>query len=213
MRSPSASDRIDRRTPSAYAPCGRVASAEVSPSRRRRGSLRGLAAVEVLLVVIVLGVLTALALESYREHVDSSQSAEAQAVIQLIRGAQESYKTSNGQYLDVSTSINTYYPNQTPNNTRSSWLNPAHPDAPSWSNLNVAPPTSVRFGYACVTGVGGNLTQPSDFNPPPVWPGPLAAGTPWYTIQARAQRRPDLAPAVFAANSTSAQLFSQNETN
>lgn len=94
------------------------------------------------------------------------------------------------QYLPVSTSIATYYPNLAPDDTRWSWVQPAHPDYANWMLLNLNPDGPVRFGYACAAGLGGNITAPSGFSPAPGMPGGLAPTVPWYSIQAMNQRIP-----------------------
>jgi type IV pilus assembly protein PilA len=180
--------------------------------RARRAAARGFTLTEMLIVIAMVAVLAALALVGYRRYINSAQAGEAKTVIQMIRGAQETYKAEMLTYLNVSTAINSYYPQTNPNDTRSSWYNNGHGDYANWMLLNVNPDGPVRFGYACVAGLGGAITPPSDFNPAPTMPPALAAGVPWYSIQARNQRNAARPPVLFASVSTDNNLASQNSS-
>jgi hypothetical protein len=76
--------------------------------------------------------------------------------------------------------------------------------------LNLNPDGPVRFGYACVAGLGGNITAPSEFSPLPLMPAGLAPTIPWYSIQAKNQRAPTLPPELYAAASVDNIVISQN---
>jgi type IV pilus assembly protein PilA len=178
-------------------------------SRRRPGA-RGFTLTEMLITVAMIAVLSAMALVSYRRYINLAQAAEAKMMIQAIRGGQETYKSEMLQYLNVSSSIATYYPNVAPNDTRWSWVYPPHTDYPNWMLLNLNPDGPVRFGYACVSGLGGNITAPSDFTTPPTMPGTLASGVPWYSIQAFNQRNATRPPELYAAVSIDNIIVSQN---
>jgi type IV pilus assembly protein PilA len=186
------------------------------PERRREqrsgeASNRGFTLVELLIVVAMIGVMSALALVGYRRYVHAAQGGEAKTNIMAIRGGQEAYKAEMLQYLNVSTSITTYYPNQTPNDSRVAWVAPTHPDAANWALLNVQPDGPVRFGYACVAGIGGAMTTPSDFLVKPTMLT-LPAGVPWYVIQAKNDHNANGVFAMFASSSVSNQIMSENES-
>jgi type IV pilus assembly protein PilA len=195
-----------------------------SPRRRRRG----FTLIELLITVAMIGVLAAIGIVGYRKYVHSAQSSEAKSMIAMIRGAEETFKGDFLVYLNVSTDINTFYPNPTPDDSKWSWVRPndtaytttVAPCGASnqgmcggWSNLNISSDAPVRFGYAVVAGVGtGNtITAPSKLVPPPTMPS-VAAGVPWYTVQAVNKHNPSaLSFAVFASSSVSAEILSQNE--
>src|SRR5580698_6885576 len=79
--------------------------------RRSWASARGFTLTEMLIVIAMVAVLSAIALVGYRRYINQAQSGEAKTVIQMIRGGQETYKAEMLQYLNVSTTIGTYYPN------------------------------------------------------------------------------------------------------
>src|SRR5262245_13269461 len=184
-----------------------------APVTRSAARARGFTLVELLIVVAMVGVMAALALVGYRKYVHSAQSSEAKTVIQMIRGAEEAYKSEMLQYLSPSSSITSYYPNTTPNDQRYAWIQPGHSDyANGWKLLNVSPDGPVRFGYACVAGIAPTQTmqQLNDFLVKPALPT-LTAGTAWYEIQAKNDHDANGKFAVFASTSLSGEIMSENE--
>jgi type IV pilus assembly protein PilA len=178
---------------------------------RRRAGARGFTLTEMMITVAMIGVLSALGLVSYRRYINLAQAAEAKTMILAIRGGQETYKSEMLQYLNVSSSISTYYPNLSPNDTKYSWVYPPHTDYPNWMLLNLNPDGPVRFGYACASGLGGNIMAPSDFTTnAPSMPPALASGVPWYSIQAKNQRNPARPPELYGSVSVDNMIFSQN---
>jgi type IV pilus assembly protein PilA len=183
----------------------------------RRGAqtrARGFTLIELLITVAMIGVLAALGLVGYRRYVHAAQSSEARTVIGMIRGGQEAYKAEMLQYLNCSTSLTDYYPNKTPNDSRMNWIQPGDARYTSattgWALLNVAPDTPVRFGYAVVANIGGQLTATTALANPPIMPT-VATGVPWYVIQAINDHDNNGIYAVFASTSTSGEIMSQNE--
>jgi len=61
---------------------------------------RGFTLIELLIVVVIMGILTALALPMYSRYTASSQQATAQAQLAAIQQAQEIYKFQNGTYTN-----------------------------------------------------------------------------------------------------------------
>lgn len=182
-------------------------------SSRVRSS-RGFTLVELLITVAMVGVLSALGLVGYRKYVHSAQSNEARAVIGMLRGGEESYKAEFLVYLGPSSSLTDYYPNKTPNDSRMNWVQPGDArytdPVKGWALLNVGSDSVVRFGYACVSGLGASPTAPSALASPPAMPV-LPAGVPWYTIQAINDHNANGVYAVFASTSVTSQILSQNE--
>jgi type IV pilus assembly protein PilA len=175
---------------------------------------RGFTLVELLIAVAMVGVLAAIGLVGYRKFIYASQSSEAKAVIGMIRGGEEAYKAEMLVYLSPSTSLADYYPNKTPNDSRMNWIQPGDPRFTSpttgWALLNVATDAPVRFGYAAVAGIGSPMQPPTAMVNPPVMPT-LAAGVPWYSIQAINDHDHNGIFAVFFSASPSGEILSQNE--
>lgn len=185
-----------------------------APVMRRRLGARGFTLVELMIVVAMIGVMAALAIVGYRKYLHSAQGSEAKSTIQMIRGAEEAYKSEMLQYLKVSSTITTYYPNTTPNDHRFAWVQPGHSDyLTGWKLLAVNPDGPVRFGYACIAGVAttDSMQALSDFANPPTLPA-LANGTAWYEIQAKNDHDGNGKFAVYASTSLSGEILSENET-
>jgi type IV pilus assembly protein PilA len=186
------------------------------PIERRSWQQRGFTLVELMIAVAMIGVLSALALMGYRKYIHSAQSNEARAVIGMIRGGQEAYKAEFLVYLapyQSALALGSYYPNKTPNDARTAWntTDARYTDPTSgWGLLNVSPDGPVRFGYACVAGLGGAMPAPTALTPAPTMPT-ISAGVPWYVIQAVNDHNANGIYAVFASVSTSGEIMSQAE--
>lgn len=158
--------------------CGRWA--------RVRGEARGFTLTELMVVVVITGVLAALAFASLRKQVNAAWHAEGSAMVQSIRAAQERWRSEHMLYLDVSTPDAWY-----PANPRADHeaMHPfyfatpgGHIDQLEWLALRPAAPGPVRFGYLVNAGPGGTpMTVPSAPGTPVTWP---ANNNDWYVIQA-----------------------------
>jgi len=175
---------------------------------------RGFTLIELLITVAMIGVLATLGIVGYRKFIQSAQSSEAKAVIGAIRGGQEAYKAEMLVYLSPSASMADYYPNKTPNDSRMNWIQTTDTRFTNavngWALLNIATDAPVRFGYACVAGIGSPMQAPTALATAPAMPT-LPAGVPWYTIQAVNDHDGNNIFAVFATASTSSEILSQNE--
>lgn len=184
----------------------------VTSTRPRRLYTRGFTLVELMVVVAIIGVMAVLAIVGYRKYIHSAQGTEAKSVIQGIRGAQEAYRSEMLQYLNISTSIDTWYPSSNVNDKRINWNNPSGANYDNWKVLGVNPDGPVRFRYACVAGVTPvNMVTINKMTSPPT-PPTLAAGTPWYVIQAVNDHDGNGVYAVFGSTSLGPEVFSDNET-
>ena len=188
------------------------------PSRRRSS---GFTLVELLVVVAMVGILAALAVVGYRKYVASAGSAEAMAMIQLIRHGETQYKVDAYQYLGCSGcgaggcapgggSLTAYYPMATPGHTKSSWEQPSHSDYACWKQLSIRTDGALRFGYAVVAGGPSDaIVQPSGFKELPALAQPT---DPWYVIQAAGDSNDDGVNALAVATSTGISFYIENET-
>jgi type IV pilus assembly protein PilA len=157
-----------------------------SIARRTRLGARGFTLVELLVVVAMVGVLSALAILGYRKYLATSHTAEARAVIQGIRAGEEAYRAETLVYLGCTALVLTpLYPNATPDTSKWNWNRPGDPLFDNcFSLLNVTTDGPVRFGYAVAAGL------PSQ-TPPQPGAGPFGAVTyptlrgPWYVVLAQ----------------------------
>ena len=168
------------------------------------------------MVLAMVGIMSTLAIVSYRKIVNAAQASEAKSMIQGIRVGEEAYKAEMLVYLSCSSNFVDWYP-QKGNDTKMNWAQPGDKrytdPAKGWQLLNVQSDGPVRFGYAVVAGIAGQ-----DAVPPPDaniqikgWPPSLPDGTPWYAIQAMNHRPGAAKPTVFVSFSTSSEIFVANE--
>lgn len=173
------------------------------------------------MVVAMVGVLAALAVVGYRKYIASAGSAEAMAMVQLIRHGETQYKIDAYQYLGCSGcgasgcapgggSLTAYYPMATPAHNKYSWDQPAHSDYGCWRQLNVRSDGAVRFGYAVVAGNPTDaVVQPSGFKNLGTLPQPK---DPWFIIQAAGDNNDDGVQALVVATSWTNEVYIENDT-
>jgi type IV pilus assembly protein PilA len=151
---------------------------------------RGFTLIELMIVVVIVGILAALAVVGYRRLVTSSHVSEATNMVQSIRVAQEGYMAETQQYANISHSLSSWYPNATPNGRTMSAWGIACPGGTcttnmDWSMLPLHVDGPVLFGYATVAG--GPTVQPTP-NSVTVngqtltWP--TSPTTAWYLVAA-----------------------------
>ncbi len=60
---------------------------------------QGFTLIEVMIVVVILGIISAIALPSYQEHVRRANRAEGMAFLQDVAARQERYFAQNNKYI------------------------------------------------------------------------------------------------------------------
>jgi prepilin-type N-terminal cleavage/methylation domain-containing protein len=167
---------------------------------------RGFTLTELMVVVTMVGILSMIGVASFRKQIFASKSNEAANVVQAIRAAQESYRSENQSYMNVSTP-GRWYPATTFGQTAYEWHQTSHGDYAAWQRLNVLVTQGVQFRYQVNAG-GPGATLPTLQIADPGWPTP---NEPWYVVQARANYDGNSVYCDAVASSFNGELYIQNE--
>jgi type II secretory pathway pseudopilin PulG len=113
-----------------------------------------------MVVVVIIGVLSVLAVVGYRKLIQSSHISEATNMVQNIRVAQEAYHAETQIYapIDLSTDGTHYYPSANPNGTFVTAWGAACTNCVSpydWNQLPLHVDGPVMFGYETAAGAAG----------------------------------------------------------
>jgi len=160
-------------------------------------------------VVAIVGVLSTIGITLFRQHVSSGRSIEAFGMIQSIAAAQERWRAESQRYLDVSTSLASYYPVSTPSRNMNAWENNGHADAARWRRLNVTNSGAVKCVYTTVAGSAG--TDPSDEDSPITLPNFGVQNEPWYLIHAKADLDGDSVFSLYMASSLTGEVYVEHQ--
>jgi type IV pilus assembly protein PilA len=173
-----------------------------------------------MIVVVIVGILAALAIVGYRRLVTSSHVSEATNMVQNIRVAQEGYHSETQQYAGLSAKMgptNTqWYPNTSPTGRiASSWGAKCNvcQTGMDWSMLPVHVDGPVIFGYATTAGPPG--VAPADtsiaVNGQTI-SAPSSPVSDWYMIGATSDLDGNGAPNTYVFTSSwSNQVFVDSE--
>jgi prepilin-type N-terminal cleavage/methylation domain-containing protein len=128
---------------------------------------RGFTLLELMMVVVILGVLSIVAVTSYNKYIQRSRMQDAVAFLMDIKLKQESHFQIYSQYVDTGNTENSFYPDPfPPDMLPRPWLitcpysNPADKLA-GWCTLGARPASDATY-YRYIT-IGW---QPGDGNPP-----------------------------------------------
>lgn len=171
----------------------------VAPGFRRatpgRRSVGGYTLVELMVVVVIIGILTAIGTPLYTHYKYKAQAVEASEVLARIIHAQEGYRAEFGFYSDTSNDLtltgssegvtgmitSVWWPSMgsacaQPNGLTSFY--PALP--PSWNQLGVRPRTLVRYGYQTIAGNAGVVPSVGPSGDLGYGALPVSQQTPWF---------------------------------
>jgi len=139
----------------------------------------GFTLLEMMIVVAIIGILSAIAIPAFRSYIQRSRTAEAFTFLGEIRQRQEAYRAEFGQYCSVSGppgggSFGTWAPAGLPTGGAvAAWTGTPG----DWSMLGAAPDGPSRFQYRTVAGPPGT-TPPGGLN--------YDGSDFWYVAQAQA---------------------------
>lgn len=125
------------------------------PPMRSRRRTSGFTLIELMMVVVILGILGAIAVPMFGSYLNRSRATEGAAMLGEIKQRQEAYRSEFGQYCDVGGGgpSASYNPASVPQGTTALW----DPAAASngWRQLGVNADGPVRFRYATWAGLPG----------------------------------------------------------
>jgi prepilin-type N-terminal cleavage/methylation domain-containing protein len=167
--------------------------------RARQHRRRGFTLLEMMIVVVVVGILAAIAIPSFRAYLYRSRTSEAYTFLAEIRQRQESYRAEFGQYCSVSAAPGTapgsgaWAPTALPRpGEKLAWV-----PTPGWTELGAVPDGPVSFQYRTTAG------------PPGTNPGidGFTGAEFWFVAQARADLDGDGEVMILESYSASNHIF------
>ena len=174
---------------------------------------RAFTLVEAMAVVVVVGILAAVAVTGFRKYVASSKTSEAVQMLGAIKSAQEAFRAETFRYMDVSGNLTNLYPQGSLSNlgsTKYSWDREGDDDATekNFRTLGVTSPNPVMYGYTTVAGPASQTMPalvPDVGSEAPNWPAP---GGPWYVAEAVGDIDGDGTYSVYATSNLTAAIAS-----
>jgi type IV pilus assembly protein PilA len=144
----------------------------------------------MMIVVVIVGILAALAVVGYRKLVQSSHISEAQHMVQDIRVAQESYHSETQQYASVTAGLSetNYYPLANPHGRAlTKWGDACTVCAQGmdWAQLPLHVDGPVLFGYETIAGAANTSPTPANVHvnsQTVTFPAPSPVE--WFIVQA-----------------------------
>ncbi|HEY8430180.1 MAG TPA: prepilin-type N-terminal cleavage/methylation domain-containing protein [Sandaracinaceae bacterium] len=167
----------------------------------QRSRRHGFTLMELMIVVAIVGILSAIAIPSFRSYIHRSRTSEALTFLAEIKQRQEAYRAEFGQYCAVSGSNpngGEWAPATAPvGGEKVAWT--GEPGA--WSELGAAPDGPVLFQYRTMAGPPGAPNgipgyDGSDF---------------WFVAQARGDLDGDGEAMILEAYSISNHIYRADE--
>lgn len=162
---------------------------------------RGFSLIELMIVVVIVGVLSAIAIPSFQDYIMKSRTTEATEFLGVIRLSEESFRSEFGTYQA------TFAPSGNDIALIDTNLVPSAPSKDpvaftpndEWRRLGARPSGRVRFAYGVAAGTPGNA--PSSLG----WDAANADF--WWVARAVGNLDADSASVVFEAYSATKNIF------
>ncbi|HEX4354920.1 MAG TPA: prepilin-type N-terminal cleavage/methylation domain-containing protein, partial [Polyangiales bacterium] len=139
----------------------RIAPSFVRRARLRRSRRQGFSLMELMTVVAIVGILSAIAIPTFSDYVYKARTAEATEFLGVIRLREESYRAEFGAYCPTlasaatpndPTSLNTLS-NLVPDPSTTKRNPKPFVSTTPWLQLGARPTSDVRFGYGVAAGI------------------------------------------------------------
>ena len=128
-----------------------------------RARVSGFTLIELMVVVVIMGVLAALATFGVRRYVLEAKKAEAASMITQIRAAEEAYRDETFAYVGMS-NFELWHPENEPEARVYSWTKSTVVFDTVFAPLGVQPTGGVQYSYCVVAGGVDDSIPP--FRPP-----------------------------------------------
>jgi prepilin-type N-terminal cleavage/methylation domain-containing protein len=131
----------------------------------QRKRTQGYSLMELMIVVVITGVLAALAIPTFSSYVQKSRTSEATQFLGVIKLKQEGYRAEFGTYLvcagakDLGDIKGTYTPGDASTMKNAVSLAFAGAKVQCFNDLGAKPDGAVRFGYGWAAGTPGEMSN------------------------------------------------------
>ena len=163
-----------------------------------RKRIRGFTLLELMIVVVIIGVLSVVAVTSYRRYSYGARNAEAQHFLQAIRLAQMSYYEQYGQYCGSPASEK--WPQAVPTGTTGATRWGPLPNESAFFQLGLKSPSEVWFQYEVAAGGAGENGGESIKN----------SDRPWFWAQAHSDFNSNGQLSTFEVTSEKPEIYSES---
>ena len=166
--------------------------------RRFRSLQTGFTLIELMIVVVIIGVLSVLAVSGYRRYTLAARNSEAESFLMAIRAQQESYKQAFGAYCGTPNGVK--WPTDVPQQQKAQWDGADMPAA--WKDLGMKSPGLVWFQYEIFAG-----TLPANAPPEGLAAAFNGVTGPWFAARAHGDFDNDGSESTFEIHSRRADVW------